>query len=356
MSLRPHSSLTPFPRGWYFAAHSDELAVGAIVRVQLCGEELVLFRDAQGQVRMVDAYCPHLGAHLGHGGRVVGDRIRCPFHGWEFAGGDGACVRIANGDPVPPKARLRCWPVVERDGVIFAWYHEGGEPPSWQVGEFPGLGEPGWSRWRAREWILDARIQDITENDADIAHTPVMHHFATGKIDITMEPSGPRLESHIHTDVDLFAFGLPRVLGIGPLRSMLSRVPDHITVIRWGISLGWIDNDLQLPGGLHFRTQTLATTTPIDADRCRLILRHRIRELPVATPLALRGYADLFNATVEQDVVVWQHKIYRTRPVASRSDWAILRFRQWARQFYDPHHYDAAMGRAPRDQEAAPSA
>lgn len=43
---------------------------------------------------MVDAYCPHLGANLAAGGRVLGDCIECPFHGWQFQGSDGKCVRI----------------------------------------------------------------------------------------------------------------------------------------------------------------------------------------------------------------------------------------------------------------------
>lgn len=120
-------------------------------------------------------------------------------------------------------------------------------------------------------------------------------------------------------------------------------------MLRWGISLGWLNNDILLPGGLHFRAQTLATTTPVDDRRCRLVLRHRVRELPLGTPLALRGCASVFNTTLDEDVVIWENKIYRTRPVASRSDWAIMRFRGWARQFYDPTAYDAAMGRLPRD-------
>lgn len=351
MVSRPPPPLTPYPRGWYLAAHSDQLAPLAIQNLRIFGEDVVLFRDAQGQAHLVDAYCPHLGAHLGHGGKVVDDRIRCPFHGWEFAGKDGMCQKIANGDPVPPKARLRCWILDERDGAIFVWFHERGEPPTWHVGEFPGLVGPGWSRWHHGEWILNARIQDITENDADISHTPVMHDFTSGKIHIEMDADGPRLESRISTLISLFAFGVPKALGVGPLRDLLGRVPNNITVVRWGISLGWISNDIQLPGGLHYNTQTLATTTPIDAQRCRLILRHRVRELPVITPLALRSYAGVFNSTLEQDIVVWEHKIYRPRPIASRSDWAILRFRSWARQFYDPHEYDAAMGRV-KDAEA----
>lgn len=53
-----------------------------------------MFRVENGKVHVVDAYCPHLGANLAVGGRVLGGCIECPFHGWQFQGSDGKCVKI----------------------------------------------------------------------------------------------------------------------------------------------------------------------------------------------------------------------------------------------------------------------
>lgn len=58
------------------------------------GEQVAVFRGRDGKAHVVDAYCPHLGANLAVGGRVVGNCIECPFHGWQFNGEDGKCVRI----------------------------------------------------------------------------------------------------------------------------------------------------------------------------------------------------------------------------------------------------------------------
>lgn len=58
------------------------------------GEQVAVFRGHTGEAHVVDAYCPHLGANLAVGGRVLGDCIECPFHGWQFQGNDGKCVRI----------------------------------------------------------------------------------------------------------------------------------------------------------------------------------------------------------------------------------------------------------------------
>lgn len=58
------------------------------------GEQVVVFRDQEGKASVLDAYCPHLGANLAVGGRVVGNCIECPFHGWQFRGDNGKCVKI----------------------------------------------------------------------------------------------------------------------------------------------------------------------------------------------------------------------------------------------------------------------
>ena len=54
---------------------------------------ILLGTAGDGVVGVLDAFCPHLGAHLGMGGTVEGNALRCPFHGWEFAT-SGACTAI----------------------------------------------------------------------------------------------------------------------------------------------------------------------------------------------------------------------------------------------------------------------
>ena len=81
------------------------------------GRELVLFRTESGEAHAVDAYCAHLGAHLAVGGKVEGEGIRCPFHGWCYDGASGQCTDIpytavgahpvAGQDPLVPDARAQ---------------------------------------------------------------------------------------------------------------------------------------------------------------------------------------------------------------------------------------------------------
>ena len=76
------------------------------------GEQVVLFRTESGVATPMDAYCPHLGAHLGHGGAVNGERIRCPFHAFEFDTG-GTCQFVPNGTRPHAKAEAHAYPLRE---------------------------------------------------------------------------------------------------------------------------------------------------------------------------------------------------------------------------------------------------
>src|SRR5437016_2540548 len=82
-------------------------------------------RPSGGEARVMDAHCMHLGAHLGVGGRVENDCLRCPFHGWKFDGANGQCVEIPYGEMthIPPKAHSRSYPTLERNHMIWAWHH-----------------------------------------------------------------------------------------------------------------------------------------------------------------------------------------------------------------------------------------
>src|SRR5262245_66326363 len=62
-----------FPTGWFIVGFASELAAGQVKRAHYFGEELVIFRTESGQIKVLDAYCEHLGAHMGDGEEVAGD-------------------------------------------------------------------------------------------------------------------------------------------------------------------------------------------------------------------------------------------------------------------------------------------
>ena len=132
----------PIPVGWYFIDYADTLKAGEMRNVFVFDQEWVLFRTESGKPGMTDPYCPHLGAHLGHGGKVCGEHIRCPFHHWEYDT-EGWCKNIPYAKLMPPIAKkqaiLRALPMVEKYGMMWAWYHPKCEPPSFELPYIPEL-------------------------------------------------------------------------------------------------------------------------------------------------------------------------------------------------------------------------
>src|SRR4051812_33634094 len=103
------SVISGYPNGWFVVCFSTDLAQGDVRPLRYFGRDLVVFRGDDGAPQILDAYCPHLGAHLGYGGKVDGGCVRCPFHAWKF-NGHGECVEVPYAKKVPPNARIKPWP------------------------------------------------------------------------------------------------------------------------------------------------------------------------------------------------------------------------------------------------------
>jgi phenylpropionate dioxygenase-like ring-hydroxylating dioxygenase large terminal subunit len=122
--------------GWYWALRSRDVQRGRAKPLSFLGRELVVYRGASGRVYALDAYCPHMGAHLAEG-KVEGEELRCLFHYWKY-NADGRCTEIpcqAACDFVPP---IRAWAVEERYGLIWIWAGEGAPTPLPCVPEVEG--------------------------------------------------------------------------------------------------------------------------------------------------------------------------------------------------------------------------
>ena len=95
---------TTFPTGWFQVEWSKELVAGQVKTLHYFDQDIVLYRTESGRALAVEPYCPHLGAHLGYGGCVMGENLRCPWHGWQWDTG-GHNAEIAFVDMTHPKAR-----------------------------------------------------------------------------------------------------------------------------------------------------------------------------------------------------------------------------------------------------------
>ncbi|XP_067119656.1 cholesterol 7-desaturase nvd-like [Centruroides vittatus] len=147
-----------YPNGWIPLLESRDLPIGKCKPVTALGQQFVIFRRKTGTCFVLDAYCPHLGAHLGTDGKVHEDCIECPFHGWRFAGQDGSCVKIPYAEKIPEVAKIKSWETIEQNGFIYVWHHAEGQPPLWKPPVIPEI-EDRLMRYKGRsEHIVNCHI------------------------------------------------------------------------------------------------------------------------------------------------------------------------------------------------------
>jgi phenylpropionate dioxygenase-like ring-hydroxylating dioxygenase large terminal subunit len=159
---------------WYPAEWSEQLADQPLKR-RMLGQDFVLFRDSSGTARCVSNICVHRGGSLA-GGKVKGDCVECPYHGWQFDG-DGRCHRIPSLGPaarIPGRARVDAYPTDERYGIVFAFLGNLPERERPPIMDIPEYGESGWHVTR-QEFPGSADFRRQLENSLDPAHNEFVH-------------------------------------------------------------------------------------------------------------------------------------------------------------------------------------
>jgi 3-ketosteroid 9alpha-monooxygenase subunit A len=303
----------PYPNGWFRAVYSEELAPGAVKPLAYFGRGLVAFRAEGGAAHVLDAHCPHLGAHLGYGGRVEGEGLRCPFHGWKWAG-DGSCLEVPYAKRVPPAAAIRAWPVVERNGIVWVWHDAQQKPPRFEVPLLAEVGSSDWTPLEIRRWTVKSRWLDMNENSVDQAHFQFVHGTRSmprteAEIDghvlrcrSRMKQATPRGEVEGSLDTDDYGPGLQtvRLGGIVPTLMVNTAVP--------------------VDGETTDVSFAYTVCTRGDAEAARGVGRAIIRDL---------------EKQMSQDIPIWEHKAYWERPALCDGDGPIALYRRWMRQFFD---------------------
>ncbi len=301
-----------YPNGWFRMAYSAELGVGQVLPLRFLGRELVLFRDEVGAAHVLDAFCAHLGAHLGVGGRVEGRGLRCPFHAWLW-GGDGRCLEIPYAKRIPPAAQIRSWPVAEKNGIVFLWHHDRDAPPGYELPELPQVGAPDWTPLELRHWKVRARWLDMNENAVDRVHFRYVHRTAA------IPESEAEVDGHILRVRNAVKFPTPR--GV---------VDGELVTTDYGPGLQTVD----LRGIVD--TLMINTSTPIDeeyTDTSFAYTVHSEGDEQTARGVGAAIIRDL-EKQMNEDIPIWENKAYWTRPVLCDGDGSLGLYRGWMSQFF----------------------
>ncbi len=189
-------------RYWLPALLSAEIAErdGAPVRVRLLAEDLIAFRDTNGRVGLVEAYCPHRRAPMFFG-RNEECGLRCVYHGWKFDA-DGKCVDMPSEPPDSPmKAGMTigAYPTVERGGVIWAYLGPKDKMPA--PPDYEWLRVPPSHSFVTKAFEHCNYMQAL-EGGMDTSHSSFLHNNSIGNMTALRNRDGaPR------TDVEVTDYG-----------------------------------------------------------------------------------------------------------------------------------------------------
>ncbi|XP_060600576.1 cholesterol 7-desaturase nvd-like [Ruditapes philippinarum] len=329
-----------YPNGWFGVIESWKLKREPVY-VSVLGEQLVVFRDEKGEAHILDAYCPHMGANLGVGGRVVGDCIECPFHGWKFRGYDGKCTEVPYSEKVPDFAKIKAWTSAELNGWVHIWYHAEGVEPTWKIPELKEITSGTWQFKGRTEHYINAHIEEIPENGADVAHLKQVHEplMAAGT-DLTKMWSKyfswgqhiwqaswhqlPSPDEHVGCmtvdhDLKCFGFSLPFVKA-------------HVTALQIGPGIVYLTIE-----GTPFKGAWLHYLTPVEPMVQKLV--HNVYMHWSIPNIIAKFFMYTEAIQIERDMMIWNNKKFQAKPVFTRTkeDSLISKHRRWYSQFYSEH-------------------
>lgn len=352
---------------WFSPLRSVDVVPGKITNFNFMGNDLIAFResgmsgDKPGKVVVLDAQCPHFGAHRGVGGRVVDNCVRCPFHGLHFDA-EGQCVK---GDFVSDAKHLRHiksqpWTVEEVASSIFIWHGPDRARPDrpllfTQPGFFDGWSEPVTNAGRP---LAPTNVFFPTENIIDLQHFYAVHFWKVHDI-----------ERHPAEDVDGSFGAILNVTFTAFAQSpsaLLRRLGEAYTspfrfdvrVLGPGLALS-IATLTPEQGGLQ--VMNIIAITPVNPTDCHIrvitSIKHSVdtranqlarRFLGVGLEEVLsRVFLAIATKDFDGDEMIWTNRTFLANPRPVPDDGPIIGYRKWCEKFWPPDYLpdvDSAAG------------
>jgi len=161
---------------WYVAAWDHEIGAAPFARTIL-NEPVVFFRKEDGSPVALEDRCCHRHVPLSRGTRV-GDNLRCWYHGLTFDS-NGTCVRVPGQASIPPNARVRAFPVIERNHWIWIWMGDPGAADPALIPDFKWMDHPDWG-CKGTYYHVRCQYQLIIDNLLDLTHLAFVHDSTIG--------------------------------------------------------------------------------------------------------------------------------------------------------------------------------
>jgi len=162
---------------WYIAAWAHEVGAQPLAR-RICDEPVVLFRDAQGKAGALTDRCCHRGAPLSLG-KVVEAGLQCGYHGLTFDCA-GQCIAIPGQDRIPQRARVRSYPLHEKDEFLWIWMGDPALADVTKIIDYPYHND--YRQWPHKHGLYHCKADYklLVDNLMDLTHVGYVHGNTIG--------------------------------------------------------------------------------------------------------------------------------------------------------------------------------
>ena len=174
---------------WQVAAYSSEVSRSLLKR-RLLGDGVVLYRTLAGGVVAMQDRCPHRYVPLSLGS-LDGDVVQCGYHGMRFDA-SGECVHIPGQDTIPPKARVRVYPVHERYTFVWIWMGDPKRADPATIPDFHWMDDPRWAVAEGYHHV-DADYRFLVDNLLDLSHETFVHPETIGNGAVADSPANVKV-------------------------------------------------------------------------------------------------------------------------------------------------------------------
>lgn len=307
-----------YARGWHCLGKSEEYTAKP-VQLNYFGSKLVAYRGEDGQLIVLDGYCPHMGADLSLG-YVEGNSLRCSMHAWRW-GSDGVCDDIPYAKNIPPKACIKPWPTLERNGLVYVYNDPEDNPP---IPEqlppvMPECSSGEWSGWEVALIPIHTNCRELVDNMADKAHFGPVHASAALKFENTFDR---------HMCVQHMEGKSPRLAGDSILTTTATYYGPAYMITRMTGEMN----------GIPVESLLLVSHVPITTESFDLRFGVMVKLFPGMSKedsdAMVKGYVALSQAAFFEDVEIWHTKVRVDNPILCDGDGPINKLRQWYNQFY----------------------
>ncbi|MFD6352053.1 Rieske 2Fe-2S domain-containing protein [Nocardia tengchongensis] len=320
---------TRFARGWHCLGLADSFRDGKPHTVKAFGTEIVVFATENGDLNVLNAYCPHMGGNLADG-TVKGDSIACPFHDWRW-NGKGKCTGIPYARRVPPLARTKAWPTMVENKQLFVWHDpENKQPPAeLAIPRIDAAFDDQWTDWTWNSMIVDANCREVVDNVVDMAHFFYVHYgFPTFFKNVFEGHTASQYMTSVSRE-DMMGETAKALGGKNVLQSEASYYgPSYM--------IDYLKSES--PNGLVVEGYLINCHYPINENQF-VLMYGAIARKPDGVPaeqaaeIAAKFVGGLGKG-FEQDAAIWKRKSRINNPLLCEEDGPVYQLRRWYEQFY----------------------